>query len=157
MLYIKDDSGKYLCADESDVIFEATSIYNSYFCKGTALTSPDESAKYLKLKVAHYEHEVFICLFLTNQHHVISCDEMFRGTIDGASVYPREVIKAALEYNAAAVIFAHNHPSGISEASNADKVITAKLKKALELVDVRVLDHFVIGEDVFSFAEHGLL
>jgi len=82
---------------------------------------------------------------------------MFRGTIDGASVYPREVIKAALEYNAAAVIFAHNHPSGISEASNADKVITAKLKTALELVDVRVLDHFVIGEDVFSFAEHGLL
>jgi len=157
MLYIKNDHGKYCLADESDVIFEATNIYNSYFCKGKMLTSPGESAKYLKLQLCRYEHEVFVCLFLSNQHRVISCDEMFRGTIDGASVYPREVVKAALSYNAAAVIFAHNHPSGVSEASNADKVITQKLKTALEFVDVRVLDHFVIGEDVFSFAEHGLI
>jgi DNA repair protein RadC len=109
------------------------------------------------LKLAPYEHEVFVCLFLDNQHRVIACDELFRGTIDGASVYPREVVKAALQYNAAALIMAHNHPSGISDPSQADRVITEKLKEALALIDVRVLDHFIVGENVYSFAEHGLL
>jgi DNA repair protein RadC len=94
---------------------------------------------------------------LDNQHRVIACDELFRGTIDGASVYPREVVKAALQYNAAALIMAHNHPSGISDPSQADRVITEKLKEALALIDVRVLDHFIVGENVYSFAEHGLL
>ena len=157
MLYIKKPNGRYRIADEDDVVSEATDIYNRYFTKGTAITEPAKSADYFKLKLAHYEHEVFACLFLTNQHQVISCEEMFRGTIDGASVYPREVLKTALKHNAAAVIFAHNHPSGIAEASHADKTITQKLKSVLNLVDIRVLDHIIIGDSTYSFAEHGLL
>ncbi len=156
MLYIQKD-GHYALANESDVIFEATAIYNQYFSKGTTISSPAESAEYLKLKLAHYEHEVFVCLFLDNQNQVISCDEMFHGTVDSASVYPREVIKATLMHNAASVVFAHNHPSGISDPSMADKAITAKLKLALELIDVRVLDHIIIGESTYSFAESGIL
>ncbi|WP_375142670.1 JAB domain-containing protein [Methylomonas koyamae] len=100
---------------------------------------------------------MFLGVFLDNQHKVIACEELFRGTIDGASVYPREVVKTALQHNAAALIFAHNHPSGISQPSQADRVITEKLKSALALIDIRVLDHFVVGEAVYSFAEHGLL
>ena len=97
-------------------------------------------------------------MFLDNQHRVIQLDELFRGTIDGASVYPREVVKQALHHNAAAVIFAHNHPSGVTEPSQADKQITEKLKKALDLFDIRVLDHFIIGDgEPYSFAEHGLI
>ncbi len=121
------------------------------------MTSPDKGKDCIKLKLATLEHEVFVCLFLDNQHRVIACDELFRGTIDGASIYPREVPKATLKHNAAALILAHNHPSGISEPSQADKVITDKLKTALALIDVRVLDHFIVGESVYSFAEHGLL
>jgi len=157
MLYIKNSSGRYCLAKEADVIAEATDIYNSFFQRGTALTSPEQAMKCLKLKLAPFEHEVFVCLFLDNQHRLISCDEMFRGTIDSASVYPREVVKAALKHNAAAVMLAHNHPSGVSEPSQADKTITSKLKEALALVDVRTLDHFVVGETVYSFAEHGLI
>ena len=101
---------------------------------------------------------MFACLFLDNQHRVIHLDQLFRGTIDGASVYPREVVKKALHHNAAAVIFAHNHPSGISEPSPADKQITEKLKQALALLDIRVLDHFIIADgQPYSFAEHGLI
>jgi DNA repair protein RadC len=157
MLYIKESTGTYRIADEDDVIEAATEIYNRYFLRGQAINSPNEAKAYLKLKLAPYEHEVFACLFMNNQHQIISCDILFRGTIDGASVYPREVVKTALQQNAAAVIFAHNHPSGISEPSNADKSITEKLKNALALVDVRVLDHFIVGETVYSFAEHGLV
>ncbi len=157
MLYVKNSNGRYRIADEDDVIEEATFIYNSYFAKGTIISKPADSAEYLKLKLAHFEHEVFLCLFLTNQNQVISCDEMFHGTIDSASVYPREVVKSALQYNAAAVVFSHNHPSGIEEPSRADKEITSKLKKALETVDIRVLDHIIIGDSTYSFAEHGLL
>ena len=101
---------------------------------------------------------MFACLYLDNQHRLIEYKELFRGTIDGASVYPREVVKLCLQLNAAAVIFAHNHPSGINEPSQADRQITDKLKQALALVDIRVLDHFIIGDgEPFSFAEHGLM
>jgi DNA repair protein RadC len=101
---------------------------------------------------------VFACLFLDNQNRVIQLIELFRGTIDSTSVYPREVAKQALHHNAAAVIFAHNHPSGIAEPSLADKHITEKLKQALALFDIRVLDHFIIGDgQPYSFAEHGLI
>jgi len=104
------------------------------------------------------EHEVFVCIFLNNQHIVIKHEEMFRGTIDGASIYPREVAKRCLQLNAAAVLFAHNHPSGRTEPSQADRHITDKLKTALNLFDIRTLDHFIIGKDKpYSFAEHGLL
>ncbi|WP_428353325.1 RadC family protein [Methyloprofundus sp.] len=126
--------------------------------RGDVLTSPEATRAYLSNQLRHYPHEVFACLFLDNQHHILKFEELFRGTIDGASVYPREVVKKALEHNAAAVIFAHNHPSGISEPSQADKMITEKLKDALALLDIRVLDHFIIGDgSPYSFAEHGLL
>ena len=126
--------------------------------RGNALTSPEITRAFLSAQLRGYSYEVFACLFLDNQHRVIILEELFRGTIDGASVYPREVVKQALHHNAAAVIFAHNHPSGITEPSQADKQITEKLKKALELFDIRVLDHFIIGDgDPYSFAEHGLI
>ena len=126
--------------------------------RGNALTSPEITRSYLSAQLRGYSYEVFACLFLDNQHRVIQLDELFRGTIDGASVYPREVVKQALHHNAAAVIFAHNHPSGVTEPSQADKQITEKLKKALDLFDIRVLDHFIIGDgEPYSFAEHGLI
>ena len=132
--------------------------FNEVLKRGNALTSPEITSAYLSAHLRGYNYEVFACLFLDNQHRVIQLDELFRGTIDGASVYPREVVKQALSYNAAAVIFAHNHPSGISEPSQADKQITDKLKQALALFDIRVLDHFIIGDGLpYSFAEHGLL
>lgn len=126
--------------------------------RGDALTSPDITRAYLSAQLRGYSYEVFACLFLDNQHRVLRFEELFRGTIDGASVYPREVAKRALSHNAAAVIFAHNHPSGINEPSQADRQITDKLKQALALFDIRVLDHFVVGDgNPYSFAEHGLL
>ncbi|HBA65879.1 MAG TPA: hypothetical protein DCZ48_06835 [Methylococcaceae bacterium] len=133
-----------------------------HFCeilqRGDALTSPDITRAYLSAQLRGYSYEVFACLFLDNQHRVLKLEELFRGTIDSASVYPREVAKAALQHNAAAVIFAHNHPSGICEPSQADRHITDKLKQALALFDIRVLDHFIIGDGLpYSFAEHGLI
>ncbi|MGZ8152100.1 MAG: RadC family protein [Methylovulum sp.] len=126
--------------------------------RGDALTSPDITRAFLSAQLRGYSYEVFACLFLDNQHRVIELDELFRGTLDSASVYPREVVKQALRHNAAAVIFAHNHPSGICEPSHADRQITEKLKQALALFDIRVLDHFIIGDgQPYSFAEHGLL
>jgi len=126
--------------------------------RGDVLTSPEITRCYLSAQLRGYSYEVFACLFLDNQHRVIQLDELFRGTIDGASVHPREVAKQALRHNAAAVIFAHNHPSGISEPSQADKHITEKLKQVLALFDIRVLDHFIIGDgEPYSFAENGLL
>ena len=126
--------------------------------RGNALTSPDVTRSYLTAQLRGYGYEVFGCLFLDNQHRVIVWEELFRGTIDSASVYPREVAKRALFHNAAAVIFAHNHPSGINEPSQADRQITIKLRQALELFDIRVLDHFIVGDQSpYSFAEHGLL
>ena len=121
------------------------------------LSNPNVARNYLKLKMRHYEHEVFACMFLDNQHRVLGFEEMFRGAIDGASVHPREVVKRALHYNAAAVIFVHNHPSGSHEPSKADENITRELKHSLDLIDVRVLDHFVVGESVTSLAERQLL
>ena len=121
-------------------------------------TSSDATEAYLKLKVAELGHEVFGVLFLDNQHHLIEDVELFRGTIDGASVYPREVLKEALSHNAAAVIFYHNHPSGLAEPSQADQAITARLVAALKLVDIRVLDHIIVGGmDTYCFASHGLI
>jgi DNA repair protein RadC len=122
------------------------------------LTSPGLTRDYLKLKLAGRPYEVFCCLYLDNQNKVLTFEELFRGTIDGASVYPREVVKQTLDNHAAAVIFAHNHPSGIAEPSLADKQITRRLIDALALIDVRVLDHLIIGNgEVTSFAERGLL
>lgn len=126
--------------------------------RGDALSSPEDTRRYLTVRLRDYPYEVFACLFLDNRHRVIHFGELFQGTIDGASVHPREVVKQALAHNAAAVIFAHNHPSGVAEPSRADEAITRRLKDALALVDIRVLDHIVIGDgETVSFAERGLL
>lgn len=126
--------------------------------RGMCITDPSVTREFLLMKMKGFVREVFVCLFLDNQHRLIRYEEMFYGTIDGASVYPREVVRRALELNAAAVIFAHNHPSGVVEPSNADRRITERLKSALDLVDIRVLDHLVVGDTaVTSFAENGLL
>lgn len=126
--------------------------------RGDVITSPQATRQYLICRLREYGHEVFACLFLDNQHRVLVFEELFTGTIDGASVYPREVVKRALAINCAAVIFAHNHPSGVAEPSDADRHITQRLKQALGLIDVRVLDHFIIGEgQAYSFAENGLI
>jgi DNA repair protein RadC len=122
-----------------------------------AVKDPAAVRRMLQARLCDREHETFAALFLDNQHRVIAFDELSQGTIDGASVYPREVIKAALKHGAAAVIFAHNHPSGVAEPSAADRTLTERLKAALAQVDIRVLDHFVVGEQVVSFAERGWL
>lgn len=121
------------------------------------LTSPAQTTDYLRARLRDYDYEVFACLMLDNRNRVIAFREMFRGTVDAASVYPREVVKQALADNAAAIILAHNHPSGVSEPSQADIRITERLKKALQLVDIRVLDHIIVGDRVTSFSEQGLL
>lgn len=125
---------------------------------GHAFTQPKAAADFLRLKMGEYEREVFAVMLLDNQHRLLDYQELFFGTINAGSVYPREVVKAVLGKNAAAVILAHNHPSGMAEPSDADKAITARLQEVLEVVDVQVLDHFVVGQhDVVSFAERGLI
>jgi DNA repair protein RadC len=126
--------------------------------KQPVLANPKAVREFLAIHYADHEREVFGCLFLDNRHRLIRFDEVFLGTIDGASVHPREVVKLALARNAAAVILAHNHPSGVAEPSQADELITARLRDALALVDIRVLDHLVVGgTTVTSFVERGLI
>ncbi|MEZ9648979.1 hypothetical protein A136_10945 [Vibrio crassostreae 9ZC13] len=132
----------------------AEALAAKYKREGT-FTNPTNVKEFLKLKLGAHDREVFAVMFLDNQHQLIEFEELFFGTIDAASIYPREVVKAALNYNAAAVVFAHNHPSGIAEPSQADRRITQRLVDALKLVDIRVLDHIVVGEDCVSFAEKG--
>ncbi|MEM1112568.1 MAG: DNA repair protein RadC [Pseudomonadota bacterium] len=125
---------------------------------GDVLTSPASTQRFLQHHLARREREIFSCLFLDNQHRVIRCEDLFFGTLDGAAVYPREVATRALQYRAAAVIFAHNHPSGVAEPSQADRRITERLRDALGLLDIRVLDHVIVGHgQAYSFAEQGLL
>jgi DNA repair protein RadC len=125
---------------------------------GNALNSPSAVRDYLRLKMQSLPHEVFVAMFLDAQNRVIETEELFRGTLTQTSVYPREVVKRALHHNAGAVILAHNHPSGVAEPSHADETLTQALKQALALVDIRVLDHFIVaGSGVLSFAERGLL
>lgn len=124
---------------------------------GDVLEDPDAVRFYLASKLRERQSEVFAVIFLDNRHRVIEYKEMFFGTIDGASVYPREVVKEALHQNAAAVLFAHNHPSQCAEPSQSDERITQRLRDALALIDVRVLDHFVVGDEIVSMLERGLL
>lgn len=125
---------------------------------GIAIGSPADSREFLLASLRDRPHEVFCCLFLDNRHRVLAFDELFRGTIDAAAVYPREIVKQALARNAAAVILAHNHPSGIAEPSQSDQLITRRIRDALELVDIRLLDHFVIGDNsCVSLASRGML
>ena len=144
--------------EENTIIAQALNILASRVIGSDALTDPNEVRNYLIVALANNQHEVFCVIFLNSQNQVIAFEEMFRGTIDAAAVYPREVAKAALAHNAAAVILAHNHPSGTAEPSTADRRITDRLIAALGLLDIRVLDHLIIGgANITSFAERGLL
>lgn len=155
------EAGKYIVDEivsDQDIMDMAIKLANRRLAKRRIVSSPDEIRQYLMVKMEALEHEVFSMIFLNNKHRILSFEAMFRGTIDGASVYPREVVKRALELNAAAVVMVHNHPSGDAEPSKQDISITKRLKDALALVDVRVLDHFVVGGGtVVSLAERGSL
>jgi DNA repair protein RadC len=136
----------------------ARRYYSESLPNGESIRSPADTEGYLQARMRHLDHELFCCLFLDNRHRVLSFNELFRGTIDGTSVYPREVVKEALAVNAAAVILAHNHPSGVAEPSQADERITRRLKSALELVDIRLLDHLIVGDGrTTSLASRGLI
>lgn len=145
--------------DDDALIAKAKQILLSRLqCVGVELGSPQAVRDYLTLTLAGLEHEVFMCLFLDTQNRLIAAEEMFRGTLTQTSVYPREIVKAALALNAGAVIFAHNHPSGHDTPSRADEMLTQKLKTALSMVDVKALDHLIVARDrIQSFAETGLI
>ena len=144
--------------EETNVIAQGLAILSRRMRANDQLSSPDSVRDYLRMSLSGREHEIFVVVLLDAQHRVLRCEEMFRGTLTQTSVYPREVVKTALAANAASVIFAHNHPSGANEPSQADELLTRELKAALALVDVKVLDHFVIaGTQSLSFAERGLL
>lgn len=147
--------------DDEQIIARALQILEqrmSYRHTGEAFTTPDDTKRYCKLRLAALEYEVFGLILLDNRHRLIEFNELFRGTIDGCAVPVREVVKAVLGRNAAAVILTHNHPSGVAEPSQADMSLTRRLREALSLIDVRVLDHLVIGDgEPVSFAERGLL
>ena len=157
-LYLRDLTGTHRAATPDEILAEARSLIKKRLRRGTLLTSPRAAHEFLTLHYAHLEHEVFAVLFLDTRHRLINCRDLFRGTVDGAAVHPREVVKEALASNAAAVILAHNHPSGIAEPSQADEIITTRLRDALALVDIRVLDHLIVsGSTVTSLAERGVL
>lgn len=157
-LLVRDSTGTYRPATGDEVLKAARQVIGRRVRRGTALTSPGVVRDYLRTKLASLEHEVFVTLLLDSQHRMLQYIELFRGTLAQTSVYPREVVKVALAHNAAAMILAHNHPSGVPEPSRADELLTQSLKQALSLVDVRVLDHFVVaGADIVSFAERGLI
>ena len=155
-LFVRDADGEYRAASGDEVLHRARRVLSHRVRRGTAFSSPQVARTYLSLRLGARDHEVFAVVMLDTQHRLIEVLELFRGTIDGAAVYPREVVKEALARNAAAVIFAHNHPSGLPEPSAADRMLTDRLKAALALVDVKVLDHLVVGGDItVSFAERG--
>jgi DNA repair protein RadC len=152
------DKKTYLGLSDDYILNCAKSIMENQFKRSHYLTSPNLTRSYLSLLLANKPRECFGVIFLDNQHGVLSFEILFEGTIDGASVYPREVVKAVLAHNAATVILVHNHPSGCTDPSSADKAITERIVSALKLIDVRVLDHLIVGgTDVTSFAERGLL
>jgi DNA repair protein RadC len=157
-LLVRDIDGQYRVATADEVLSQAWGVLADRVKPGVALSSPQDVKDYLRLAIGLLEHEVFCVVFLDAQHRVIELRQMFRGTVTQTSVYPREVVKESLELNAAAVILAHNHPSGVPEPSRADEFLTQALKTALQLVDVRVLDHLVVTANAtVSFAERGLL
>lgn len=156
-LYIRDTSG-FREADASVVLDRAEALLAQRYRAGSpVLTSPALTRDFLRVHLGGCDHEVFGVLHLDSRHRLIAAEDLFRGTIDSASVHPREVVKAALLRNAAAVVLYHNHPSGRAEPSSADELITRRLKDALSLIDVRLLDHLIVAESVYSMAEHGLL
>lgn len=156
-LYVRDPGRRYRQAEEREVLEVAATLLSARVI-GEVLGSPRDCKEFLRARLAALEYEVFGCLYLNNRHRLLAFEELFRGTLNGTAVYPREIVKRALEHNAAAVILVHNHPAGDPEPSRADEVLTQRLKQAPELVDVRVLDHLVVARcGCSSFAERGLL
>jgi DNA repair protein RadC len=157
-LLVRDAEGHYRPALAEEVLQHARRVLSERVRRGASMSSPQAVKDHLRVHLGALEHEVFCVLFLDAQHRIIELRQMFRGTVSQAAVYPREVVKEALALNAAAVVLSHNHPSGSAEPSRADEFLTQTLKTALALVDVRVLDHFVVaGADCVSFAERGLI
>jgi DNA repair protein RadC len=157
-LLVRDAGGEYRAATGDEVLKAARQVLGRRVRRGTALSSPQVVRDFLQTKLAGLEHEVFVALLLDAQNRLIEYVELFRGTLAQTSVYPREVVKVALQRNAAAMIVAHNHPSGMAEPSHADELLTQTLKQALALIDVRILDHFIVaGAQTLSFAERGLI
>ena len=157
-LLVRDGDGQYRPASAEEVLRRARQVLSHRVRRGATMSSPQAAKDYLRIGIGILEHEMFAVIFLDAQHRLLALKEMFRGTVSQTSVYPREVVKEALMLNAAAVVLAHNHPSGCAEPSRADEFLTQSLKASLALVDVRVLDHFVVTTaEVISFAERGLL
>jgi len=156
-LYVRDASG-FREAEATDVVGRAQALLAQRYRSGSpVLTSPERTREFLRVHLGGRDRETFGVLHLDNRHRLIAAEDLFCGTIDRASVHPREVVKAVLIRNAAAIVLYHNHPSGASEPSAADELITRRLKEALALIDVRVLDHLIVAESIYSFAESGLL
>ena len=156
-LYVRDQSG-FREAHAADVFDRAHALLSQRYRTGSpVLTAPALTREFLRVHLGACDHEIFGVLHLDGRHRLIAVENLFRGTINSASVYPREVVKAALSNNSAALVLFHNHPTGLSSPSAADELITQRLKEALALIDVRVLDHLIIAESIYSFAEHGLL
>jgi DNA repair protein RadC len=156
--FIRGEYSEIRKASNDEIVAAAREIMSRKLRRGTSMTSPKLVKDFLSVKLGSLEHEMFCVMLLDKRHRLIEFVELFRGTIDGASVHPREVVKLALAKNAAAVLCAHPHPSGVAEPSQADELITQRLKHALDLVDIRVLDHLIIaGGDVLSMAELGLI
>lgn len=157
-LLVRDDQGRYLIATADQILEAARQVIDQKIRRGASFTSPSEVKDYLKAKLSGYEREVFAVMLMDSKHCLIEYVELFQGTIDQAAVYPREVVKLAMQHNAAAMIISHNHPSGNPDPSRADEMLTKRLQDALALVDVRVLDHIIVaGNDTASFAERGLI
>ncbi|RUO26000.1 hypothetical protein CWE09_04545 [Aliidiomarina minuta] len=160
-MHTTNDREAYVCNEPMtarEVLQKASEIIaQRYARQSEPFTSPTLTKEYLQLKLSNYDREVFGIMLLDSQHRLIEFQELFQGTINAAAVYPREIVKAVIQANAAAVILTHNHPSGIPEPSQADMRITEKIKSCLEVIDVPVLDHIVVGETCVSFAERGLL
>lgn len=161
MSFIQEDGGLYTVSrpvSEKEIIRKAQALLRTRMLQSEVLSSPNATRSYLQMKLTPYDREVFAVVYMTSQHQVIRYEELFQGTIDGAAIYPRIVVKKALELNASAIIMAHNHPSGVAEPSSADRRITERITSALGLVDVRVLDHIICTVDAsYSFAENGLI
>jgi len=156
--FVRETAAGYAQVSDEAVIQAALKLLSERVAKGPLLSSPKTVKDYLRLRFGDLQHEVFSLLYVDKRHRLIACEDLFRGTIDGASVHPREIVKAALRHNCASVICAHNHPSGVAEPSQADELITQRIKEALALVDIRLLDHLVVTVGgCTSMAEKGLI
>lgn len=156
--FVRETETGYLPISDDAVIDTALRILAERVCKGPLMSSPRTVKDFLRLRFSELQHEVFCCLYLDKRQRLLACEDLFRGTIDGASVFPREIVKAAMRHNAASVVCAHNHPSNNPSPSQADELVTGRIKAALELLDLRLLDHIIVTVgDTVSFAETGRL